>query len=96
MFKFIPHIFVFLVYGHHELQLLALLGQKLFVLLQQLFIGGKPAGISADPLVERGLYCAYVVSEGHPDELSSVHAYDLYSAWFLVHVVLLPKNITFT
>ena len=95
MFKFIPHIFVLLVYGHHKLQLLALLGQKLFVLLQQLFISGKSAGISTDPLVKGSLYCAYVVPEGHPDELSSVYTYDLDSTWFLVHVVLLPKNIAF-
>ena len=93
MFKLIPYIFVLLVNGHHKLQLLALLGKKLFVLLQQLFIGRKSTCISADSFVERSLDSAYVVPEGHSDELSSVHAYDFDSAWFLVHVVLLPKNI---
>ena len=94
MFQFLSYILIFFVYGRHELQLLTFLHQKLFVLLQQFFIGGESTGISSDAFVERSLNCVNIVTERYPNEFTSMDTHYFYSTWLLVHIVLLSKNIT--
>lgn len=93
MSEFLIDVLVVFVDLLQELQLLALLHQELFVLLEELLVSGEAGCILADAFVEGRLDGADIVSEGHFDELASVDADYLDSTHLLVHVVLLPEDV---
>lgn len=71
----------------------ALLHEELFVLLEELLIGGEACGILAYAFIEGSFDGADIVSEGDFDELAAVDTDYLDATHLLIHVVLLSEDI---